>query len=864
MKICLVNPPLTLDEDIGAPCVFQPLGVSYIAAVLEKEHNVRIIDALAEGWRNLERVGRRYRVGLSDDEIRERIEEAKPDILGISIPFSANSMNGFNVASIAKDISRDIITVMGGTHPTVRPSETLRDSNVDFIVRGEGEESITELVDILKERFSERLRYIKGIGYKERGRCIINDARDYIEDLDRIPFPARHLLPMEEYFSAQKAGYGSRKINTFNERWSDVITTRGCPYDCNFCSIHLSMGRCFRMRSAEHIGREIEHLIDAYGVKHINFEDDNLTLNRKHAEAIFDLMIEKGFDISWSAPNGIRADAIDENLVHKMKRSGCRRVFVAPESGNPDVVRNIIGKHLDLEKIEEAVKLFRRQGIIVDGSFVIGLIGETKADIWKTIFYALKLKLMGMDTAGIHIATPYYGTRLYDEAKQKGYLREFDDSGLSTSMALIETPEWTRRDIIQLRKIANWLVNYSLKEKIAYILINYFPYTWRCMRFIKRASFAIIRFPISLYYKFRFWGRMFKTAIASRASDILKKPPKINHVVYEVTDACNSRCKHCRIWELTPIKDVLTAEDIERILSDEAFSDLKSVILTGGEPVLKKDLNEIIASIHRIRPKAKMTLSTNALLPEKIIDTIKFAVKHKIPLSVGVSLDAIGRRHDEIRGVEGNFKKAKYLIDELIKLKDRYGDFIEGVVIGHTLSNLTYDTVCEVNEFARKRKVDVLIQLYEEFIFYQNVDKGRKENIEFYPKFGNEELIKALESLPPSFHNEILIQALRHRIKFRCSSMGTFFVLRCDGSVSPCLKYSDIKVGGVKNKPFSEVWNSAEAKDARTLVRRCRGCSNSWAASWSFIDWFFPFLRISLIVAIKRTLAGIKNRHEGA
>lgn len=473
MKICLINPPQVLFQRLGMkPVVFQPLGLLYVAAMLEKDYSVKVIDATAEGWQNLKEINGSYYLGLTFDEIGQRIKAIKPDIVGITVPFSVNETSALRVAAVVKEIDNNIITILGGHHPTVRPLETLSSKDVDFIVIGEGEYTCRELIGRLVERRNDELNAVAGIGYKKNNELIITTPRPLIEDLDSLPFPARHLLSMEKYFNAERSGKASRQMYTFSNRWTSIITTRGCPYRCNFCSIHLTMGRKLRKRSPENVLREIQQVIRDYGIKHINFEDDNLTLDRKRAERIFDLIIENKLNITWSTPNGIRADHLDEELVRKMKDAGCKRVFVAPESGVQRVVTEIIGKGLDLKKIEEAVILFRKYGIIVDGSFVIGLIGETKRDIWQTIRYALKLKKLGIDAVGLHIATPYYGTKLYEEAKQKGYLRkDFDSRLLVTWEPLISTPEWSRVEIKRLHKIGSWLINnYNWKGKIASIL----------------------------------------------------------------------------------------------------------------------------------------------------------------------------------------------------------------------------------------------------------------------------------------------------------------------------------------------------------------------------------------------------------
>lgn len=495
MKICLINPPQILKRNFEMPCVFQPLGLLYVASSLMKHFEVEIIDASLEGWRSSREVNGWYYLGLNFEEIAEKIKSIGPDVVGISIPFSINEISALKAASAVKAVSKNIITILGGAHPSVRPLETLSFKQVDFIVIGEGEHTTLELVQVLKSGNNSRLKNVNGIGYKENGQPIFTLPRNHIQDLDTIPFPARNLIPMQEYFSAAKNNKTARQAYNFNERQASIITSRGCPYHCNFCSIHLTMGRQFRPRSPENVIVEIKEIIEDYGVRHINFEDDNLTLDRERAKRIFDLMIENNLGITWSAPNGIRADSIDEALVKSMKNSGCKRVFVAPESGVQRVVSEIIGKNLDLRKIEEAVILFKKYGIIVDGSFVIGSIGETKSEINESIRYALRLKNLGMRGAAFHIATPYYGTPLYEEAKQKGFLRkDLDNSLMATREPLIVTPDWDLDTIEQLRDKASRLVNSSLKDKILRILWYYpkvyisynYPRVYKFLRFTKR------------------------------------------------------------------------------------------------------------------------------------------------------------------------------------------------------------------------------------------------------------------------------------------------------------------------------------------------------------------------------------------
>ncbi len=477
LRVCLINPPLIRPQSWGKPSVFQPLGLAYIAAVLEKEHHVNIIDANAEGWRNLTVDDGRCVTGLSAEELKERIRSARPDVVGISLQFSVNEASAVNVATIVKSVDKGIFTILGGAHPTVRPVEMLSHPVVDFIVVGEGEHTAVELIQKIEAKAYDDFKSVRGIGYKKDGKPLITEPRPLIQDLDSLPFPARRLLPMEEYFAAVGEGRGQRQAYTLSDRWASMFTSRGCPYGCNFCSIHLTMGKRFRARSPENVVQELEQLVSDYGIKHINFEDDNITFDRNRFKRLCDLIVERGLKITWSAPNGIRADILDDDAVRKMRDSGCKRVYIAPESGVQRVVSDIVKKKLDLKKVEEAVVLLKKYGILVDAFFVIGLIGETKDDMRATIRYAKKLRKLGLNAASFNIATPLYGTELYNEAKQKGYLKKDMTSNLlSPSEASIETPEWTGEEVFALKQIA-WLeVNYSFKQKLFFALTNLHKY----------------------------------------------------------------------------------------------------------------------------------------------------------------------------------------------------------------------------------------------------------------------------------------------------------------------------------------------------------------------------------------------------
>jgi radical SAM superfamily enzyme YgiQ (UPF0313 family) len=322
-----------------------------------------------------------------------------------------------------------------------------------------------ELVGALEERAPRGLKEIRGIAFAKNGQTIITAPRPLIQDLDSLPFPARHLLPMEEYFAATREN--PLIAGEVHKRWTIMITSRGCPYDCVFCSIHTVMGKQWRGRSPENVVDEIEEVVRTYHIEQIDFFDDNMTLDRKRMQNICDLIIKRKLHVEWQTPNGIRADTLDENLLRKMKKAGCKKIRVAPESGVQRVVDQTIKKKQSLGHVEKAVILSKKVGLKVGCFFVMGLIGETKADMEATINYACKLKKLGADRFYFSIATPLYGTELYEKAKLGGFLKDtFGDETLAEGEPLIETPEFTAEEVRELCNRANSLNPTLTRDKI--------------------------------------------------------------------------------------------------------------------------------------------------------------------------------------------------------------------------------------------------------------------------------------------------------------------------------------------------------------------------------------------------------------
>ncbi len=448
MRVLLIQPPYDLYSDDERQAM-PPLGLGYIAAVLERAgHEVQIIDCVAEDFRRVVPLpdGRR-RHGLDGADLARRIDDFRPMLVGVSCLFSAQSPAAHHVCRLVKETNPAIRTVMGGAHPSAVPEEVLEDPNVDFAAVGEGEMTILRLVEAL-EHGQARPSDPAGLAFRNDGRVEVHKMSAYLSDLDMLPLPARHLLPMASYFRYRSphGAYVKRHPCT------NMITSRGCPAQCSFCSIHTVWGRKFRWHSTGRVIEEIEHLIGDYGVREIQFEDDNLTMHKPRMTEICQAIIDRKIDLTWTTPNGVAIWALDEKLIELMRRAGCYHITIAVESGSQEVLKKIINKPLDLRRVHPIADACRRLGMGISAFFVVGFPGETKADIEKTFEFAMN---MGVDQACFFTATPYPGTTLFQQCLDAGMLRRpVDYTKLRVGRPIISTPEWTAQELSEMTRAA--------------------------------------------------------------------------------------------------------------------------------------------------------------------------------------------------------------------------------------------------------------------------------------------------------------------------------------------------------------------------------------------------------------------------
>lgn len=407
LTILFINPFVSPEETYGKfrklGAVQPPLGMCYIAALLEKyDYQVSILDA------NL--------LGLTPEKVIEKALKVKPDLIGLySTTMGYNKVR--DLAKTLKSKRPEIPIVVGGPHVSGMAEETLQETCFDYGVIGEGEITVLELIKALEE--NKNLREVDGLVYRKEGKVVRNSPRKMIENLDTLPFPARHLLPPLKR-------YHLKAMITKRFPATHIFTSRGCPYNCIFCG--HSFGKKLRFHSPEYVVNEMEELAKKCGIKEITINDDTFTVSKKRVYIICELLRKKRLGIVWSCL--IRVDNVDKPLLKAMKRAGCWLVQPGIESGNQEVL-DFIRKDITLEEARNACRWAKEVGIQVKDSFILGHPRETRETIEETIEFAKSLKT---HFAAFALMTPYPGTELWQIADQYGTLDKSDLSKLVPSI----------------------------------------------------------------------------------------------------------------------------------------------------------------------------------------------------------------------------------------------------------------------------------------------------------------------------------------------------------------------------------------------------------------------------------------------
>lgn len=393
--ITLINP--ASDTEVISKVDFKtpPIGLAYLASVLrENGFRVRIIDNVVER--------------LSLDEIVKKVRDST--LVGITTT-TPTFNKALEYARKIKSVLENVFIVLGGIHVSFMPYSALKHDFVDGVCIGEGEYTLLETVERLEKGRS--LEGVKGLIYKEDGKVIDNGRREFIRNLDELPFPAYDLLPLDKYSIL------GQRLEHF-----PIMSSRGCPFGCRYCASSKFMGRMFRARSAENVADEIEWLVDKFKARFIGFGDDTFTLNKRRVLELCKEIKERGLDVEWSCSS--RVDTINGEILKEMKKAGCNCIYYGVESANPKILNEFYRKRIKLDQVVDAVKRTKENEILTVCSFIIGAPMESRDDILRTLKFSIKLD---PDYAQYSILTPYPGTEIYEEAKEKGWLltENFDD-----------------------------------------------------------------------------------------------------------------------------------------------------------------------------------------------------------------------------------------------------------------------------------------------------------------------------------------------------------------------------------------------------------------------------------------------------
>ena len=415
MKITLVNPPYPPSVHSHPP--FIPLGLAYLGAVTENAgHQVTVIDCQAEK--------------LTYETFRERIAQTPSDIIGVtSTTLLYNS--AMKIIEISKETLPQAVTVLGGSHGTFWDENALQEyPSLDIVVRREGEQTFVELLDKIHNQSS--LDNVLGITFRNVDKIVRNEDRPFIEDLDSLPFPAHHLMPLESLKHNGKIIF-------------PLMSSRGCVFWCDFCSTVRMFGRGYRMRSPKNVVDEIQLVHDRYGVDQVTFYDDAFSVDRNRVVKICEELQTRKLHMKWDC--GTRVDMVDRELMKTMRDAGCFAVWLGVESGS-EAILGAMNKRIKLDQTRLAYKTAHQLGLMTIANVVLGFPGETEQTARETIRF---VKELNPDDVGFYIATPYPGTPMYELVKKNGWLRVTDFDKYDTAGPTFETPSLSMEKLVELR-----------------------------------------------------------------------------------------------------------------------------------------------------------------------------------------------------------------------------------------------------------------------------------------------------------------------------------------------------------------------------------------------------------------------------
>jgi anaerobic magnesium-protoporphyrin IX monomethyl ester cyclase len=418
MKVLLIDPPVKIWELMG-DCCAPPLGLAYIAAVLE-QHDIPVELVHCNG------------LGVTWKDVPEIIRKASPDIVGTGAMTPMFS-NAVKTVKIAKEIDPEITTVVGGSHVTFTYEDTLKNiPAIDIVVRGEGEETIVDVVKCLET--GSDLKNVKGIAYKNKnnGNITVTKKRPPL-DVNTLPLPAYHLLPMEKYHFE------------FLEEFSTILSSRGCPFSCTFCSEWDFWDRPWRPRTPESVGEELEIVNKTYKRKSVWFGDDCFNVDYNHIKGICEQIVERDLDVQWFYQG--RADFLvkHKDLLPLMRKTGNIMTQIGIEASTNNELTSM-NKQVTTDEIRKAVNLMKEYDIVSQGLIIIGTFDDTIDSILHKIRFMKSLKV---DFPIFTMFTPFPGSKVYEQAKKEGLIEDNNFDHFDMAFCVMPTKELDRKELFK-------------------------------------------------------------------------------------------------------------------------------------------------------------------------------------------------------------------------------------------------------------------------------------------------------------------------------------------------------------------------------------------------------------------------------
>ena len=422
IKVILINPAWS--QEVCIPRI--NLGLAYVASSLESNgYEVEILDQMVER--------------LSSEEVCERIQQISAEIIG----FTCNTVQYGFVEETLKHLlnvkrKKRIKIIVGGVHARIRPMECMNLPGVDFVIKGEGENTIVELLQYIDD--ASKYRDVRGIFYRdEKDQIIETPDRPFLENLDELPFPSRRLFPKPHW------------LNSVGIYETTIQATRGCPFDCVYCASPKLWKRKVRFRSTKNVVDEMEEILKEFpDIKSFEFVDDTFTLKKEYVMSLCDEMLKRKLKVKFQAET--RADFLTADTISKMKRAGLYWIQIGLESGNREVLRKA-KKKIDLEQVKRAVRLVKSNRVYVELLCQVGLPGETKETAGQTIKFAQGLS---PDSVCFQLTTPFPGSELCEQATRWGRVTTYNYNEYLTILPPKFIPQdMTEKELIEMKHYAD-------------------------------------------------------------------------------------------------------------------------------------------------------------------------------------------------------------------------------------------------------------------------------------------------------------------------------------------------------------------------------------------------------------------------